>query len=145
MLRAQGTAAGTGHGSVRSPSPEPMAQPPPPLSPWPGRGRAAFPIAATASGHCRRGLPAASVIQRLLAARWLLPCSGERGRPPQALFPQPPHSGPRGLRGGAASPTTPPLFVLFLALRCFGWVCFGFVFFFPVLFVFFFSFKFFLN
>lgn len=117
--------SGEARGTAQPQGPQPMAQPPRPLF---SAAHAAFPIAATASGHCRRGLPGAAVRQAVLtAARWLLPCSRERGRPPQALFPQPPRSGPRGLRGGGCSrlpPNTPLLFVLFLALRCLaGFVC----------------------
>lgn len=82
-------------------------------------GHGALPIAATASGHCRRELPGASVSQRALSARWLLPCSGERCRPPQALFP---HT--RGW-GCCRLPDTPLLFFcLIFGFALLGWVCF---------------------
>lgn len=118
---------GRAQGSVRSPPQGPQ----PPLSPWPRHGRAAFPIPATASGHCRRGLPAASVLQTVLAARWLLRCSGERGGRRRLCS----RSGPRGLRAtGAVPPPKHPaafffLFVLLLASRCLaGFVLVGFFF-----------------
>lgn len=65
----------------------PVARPPPRglLRSWP-------PLVATAAVGCREHPRS----QTVLAARWLLPCSRERGRQPQALFPQPPRWGPVG-------------------------------------------------
>lgn len=51
----------------------------------------------------------------VLAARWLLRCSGERGRPPQALF-------PLGAAGAAGRGVLPPPKHPAAFLVCF-WLC----------------------
>lgn len=62
--------------------------------------------------------------QTVLAARWLLRCSGERGRPPQALFPQLGAAGAAG-RGVLTPPKHPAAFWFGFAFALLGWVLLG--------------------